>query len=71
MEVKRLAGRRTYDDRMGQAQSKRRDVPRHPVSQTTFILHDGREKVCIIEERSPLGSHPHQSQPARPAVLRF
>ena len=41
---------------MGQTQSKRRDVPRHPVSQTASILHDGREQVCIIEERSPLGA---------------
>ena len=52
---------------MGQAHSKRRDVPRHPVSQTASILHDGREKVCIIQERSPLGAririNPNQPLP--------
>ena len=53
---KHLLARRPYNACMGQAQSKRRDVPRYPVWKTASMLHDGREQLCIIEERSPLGA---------------
>ncbi len=56
MGFKPLLARRPYDARMGQAQSERRDVPRYRVSKTASILYDGREQLCIIEERSPLGA---------------
>ena len=57
---------------MARSQSKRRDVPRHPVSRTALILHNGREQLCIIEERSPLGArirtNPNLSLPPRFAL---
>ena len=41
---------------MARNKSKRWDLPRHPALITAAILHDGLQRVCVIEERSPLGA---------------